>query len=672
MKQFLCAFCLFGSILSFSRELKTLHLPHFTTKGGNWTTEFALTNSSGESRAAEITAYDAEGDVNGTWSLSLPAMGGVQGSIEDLCPGLTAETGSLSIRTDEPTISGLMKFTYSSTGGSSSLPLIEETSNYLVLPLLENNAKWVSGFAFVNSTTQTSGLKLTLKSFEGITVQTVYRELAGHGKLVAMLDDLFNDPIPTHVFLEVESEQPLTGFALSFSDQNRQIVAVPAKVSPAFSQSAEKQLLNDTFRIDIQEIEATLDFHPNSGLMEGRAVLSFYMLPGQTKALVHLSEHLRNRIESIRLNGESLDDQNQNDVQLIYFDGSSQPGLEFQRELSPWKKHELVMTYEKNDQAGLVAFYTDVNDIYGVGNETFWPTINRPSELARHRLTFNVHDNQPYHFIGSGLVEEQNATNGQSWTLDTERPIASYTVMFFLGAQDTFDLESRIVNGIPVNIMTSLNHVQLTQEAFNILENWLPQLEEDLGPFPMPRGLSLFITSGGGGMEYFGGSITSNWALQHEIFHMYYACSTIADTYRDSWWDEAICVWYEEGPGAFDPIVDFYSSNIVSGRSPIDVGFDTRAYYEGGEMFEHLSRTMGGREALIAFLSYTWGNYRFSPFTTQDLLRILKNYNQTDYFDEFQQWLYTDANKAGKNASVCPYHCVQLPEAALLPRSEYR
>jgi len=216
--------------------------------------------------------------------------------------------------------------------------------------------------------------------------------------------------------------------------------------------------------------------------------------------------------------------------------------------------------------------------------------------------------------------------------------------------------------------MTTEANAALVGETFAILEAWLPQLEEDLGPFPMPRGLSLFITSGGGGMEYFGGSITSNWALQHEVYHMYYACSTVAETYRDTWWDEAICVWYEEGPYALMPISDSYSSNIVSGRSPIGVGFDTRAYDEGARMIEHVSRSVGSRDEFIAFLSYVWANYRFSPFTTQDFLRILVDHTGQDYFEEFDQWLYTGSKKAEKHHDVCPHHCVQLPEHVTLPR----
>jgi len=645
---------------------ETLYLPHFTTKGGNWSTELAIANSDGTPHSLTITAYNDEGASAGTWNHTLPAYGGLNGSIGSLCSGLTAETGSLILETDNSTASGLLKFTYNSTGGTSSLPLSSETGRYLSLPLLENKTALQSGFAIVNTSDEANQVRLILRSFEGVTIQTIYRELPAHGKWVAMLADSFEGPIPESTFLEIDGEHNLTGFALSFTPQNQQIIAVPGRFISAPELSEEDILLNNTFRIDIQTIEASLDFYPLNGNMEGEAHLSFYMLPGQNMPLVHLSSHILNRIKSITLDGESLSSGNNADVKIITFQGSSQQALEFQRNLDEFSAHELVITYEKTFQAGLNAFYADVNDIQGNGNEVFFPTINRPAELARHLLTFRVHDNQSYYLIGSGNVQEQEA--GQTWLLDTERQIASYTVFFFLGAQDAFTYQERVIHQIPVRVMTTKAQAGGALDAFNILTTWLPQITSDIGTFPMPRGLSLFITSSGGGMEYFGGSFTSNWALQHEVFHMYFACSSVAKTYRDSWWDEAITMWYEEGPGAFQPINESYHSNLVSGRSPITPGFDTRAYDEGARMFQHISEQLGGRTEFIAYLSHLNNAYRWSPLLTQDILLNLKRYSGLDYFDFFQQWLYSDSKTKSPAPSENPWHHVVIPPELLRPR----
>ena len=651
-----------------AQESRTLYLPHFTTKGNDWSTELAFSNSDGLPRTLQVFAFDENGTPAGNWSHDLPPNGGLYGSLQDVCPGLEAETGGLALVTDSETLSGLMKFIFLSTGGSSSLPLVENPSRNWVMPLLENSSDWTSGTAFFNTSDQANGIKLTLKSVDGITIQSVYQELQAHGKWVAMLTDLFESPIPQVTFLEVESAEPVTCFALTFAPGNHQIVAVPATETTVPVLSEEDQLLNKSFRIDIQDITAALDFYPLEGIMRGQATLDFYMLPGQSQALVHFSEHiLNNRVESVILDGETLDILNEQDIQIVEFSGSAQRGLEFQRDLEPFKEHQLVIRFFKNFTIGSQAFFSDVNDITGYGNEFFFPTINRPAELARHKISFNIHDDQPYYFIGSGLVQEQSLADGQSWLLDTERQIASYTIMFFLATQDVVSLNQRTINGTEVRILTERSQAYLANEAFSILGSWLPKLEREIGPFPMQRGLSLFISSSGGGMEYFGGSITSNWALQHEVFHMYFACSTVAKTYRDSWWDEAITSWYESGPNAFPALSEAYTSSMVGGRSPISRGFDTAAYNQGAGMFEHISQHLGGREELVSFLSYLWSTYQWSPFTTQDLLQVLSRKTGLDYFNQFDQWLYTET-KENQPVSILKNHQVQIPQLLTQPR----
>jgi hypothetical protein len=157
----------------------------------------------------------------------------------------------------------------------------------------------------------------------------------------------------------------------------------------------------------------------------------------------------------------------------------------------------------------------------------------------------------------------------------------------------------------------------------------------------MPRGLSIFLVSSGGGMEYYGGTITALNALEHEVFHLYFGCSTVNKTYRDSWMDEAINIWYEYSVDPEYPsIPDNYTSNIVSGRSAIAVGFDRRAYNEGARIIEAVARELGGRNEMIAFLSYIHRNYSFTPFTTFDFLDFLEEYSGVDMTGRFLNWLY--------------------------------
>jgi hypothetical protein len=158
----------------------------------------------------------------------------------------------------------------------------------------------------------------------------------------------------------------------------------------------------------------------------------------------------------------------------------------------------------------------------------------------------------------------------------------------------------------------------------------------------MPRGLAVVLTQAGGGMEYYGATTTSLRALRHEVFHMYYGCSTVARTYRDSWWDEAINSWYQvSSDPAYPPIADGFRSDIVSGRSAVAVGFDERAYDEGARVMQAVAAQLGGRDRMVRFLRDLHARRSFDPFTTWDLADEIQSRSGFDVHERFRLWLYS-------------------------------
>ncbi len=431
-------------------------------------------------------------------------------------------------------------------------------------------------------------------------------------------------------------------------------------ITPWHWPMVEDPLLDSVFRIDISTIAVTYDYMPESHYVDCHAKVEFTMRSGQSRPVIHLAPAIRDNagtVSAIQLNDETLNLSDESDVRIISFDESSQQALEFQRNLEANTVHTLEIFYRLFLPGLYPRFSTEVTDIPGRGNEERFPSINTPHELARHILTFRVHGDTPFRCIGSGLVEKTNS-DVQEWTLDTEREVASYTVMFALLPQQDTILEERNINGTDVRIMAFIGGASIDW-AFDMLEPWLPELEANLGPFPMPRGLSIFLVSDGGGMEYYGATITSLWALLHEVFHMYYGCSTVNKTYRDSWMDEAIDKWYELSVDpTFYPMPDTYSSNIVSGRSPAAVGFDRRAYDEGAHIMEAVARELGGRNGMIVFLRYIHTNYSFSPFTTMDFLDYLEDYSGVDMTGRFLNWLYQgEQTNYAAGTSSSPLSC---------------
>jgi len=413
--------------------------------------------------------------------------------------------------------------------------------------------------------------------------------------------------------------------------------------------SGIEDLLSSTFRIDISRIDVGLDYTPGANTLLGEATVRFTMRPGQTVPIIHftpIADVDLDSLASITLNGEALDPQDEDDVRQRVLPGSSQRVLEFQRAVDPTSEHVLDMTWESQSWWEDVApgwLFTDVSDIAGEGNEIFFPTINSPEELSRHVIELRIHSGSPYRVLGSGLVTEDGAQTGpepvQLYTVDTEREVSSITVLLVAAPRDEVLYEERTVAGVPIRIASITEQAEVEQ-AFDDAESVLNMLQDDFGPLPMERGLSVLLTTDyGGGMEYFGGTISDGWALQHEIVHMYFGTSTVARTWRDSWWDEAINVWYL-WPGGYDSLWSGYESDIVSGQTPVQPSFDTRAYNEGAAIFELVADRVGGREALIDALAAIRADHTFAPFTTGDLIIYLEEFTGVDLSEEFARWVY--------------------------------
>jgi hypothetical protein len=238
--------------------------------------------------------------------------------------------------------------------------------------------------------------------------------------------------------------------------------------------------------------------------------------------------------------------------------------------------------------------------------------------------------------------------------------------MFLVLPAEDVVYEERNIAGIDVRVMAFIDDLPIAN-AFTKLEAWLPELVNRLGPFPMPRGLSVFLISGGGGMEFYGGTTTNLGPLEHEVFHMYYGCSTVNKTYRDSWLDEAINVWYERSLDPYYPAVAVsYQSDIVSRFSPVAGGFDGRAYGEGARIIQAVAEELGGRDQMIAFLSYLYQNYAFSPFTTMDFVDYLRDYSGVDMRQRFLNWLYTDG-ASGTPDAAATYRIIQEHKPIMKP-----
>jgi hypothetical protein len=393
--------------------------------------------------------------------------------------------------------------------------------------------------------------------------------------------------------------------------------------------------------------------------------VSFLMRAGQSVPRFHFPPAERNAsvVRSLVLDGETIPFPGPA-VTSLRIAGSSQSIFQIDRNLpappssgTPLDPvHTLDLTYRLALPSAYPRFSTEVNDMAGHGNEELFPTLNTPHELARHIFRLRVHGARAFRCIGSGLVRRQDDPNDatvQQWFLDTGRDVASYTVMFaLLPAADT-DLQERIIHGIPVRIMAFTNGPSIAA-AFTTLDDWLPRLADTFGFYPVPEGLSVFLVSQGGGMEYYGGTISTPGALTHEVLHGYFACAVVMKTYRDTWLDEAITEWFNDVShgSRYAPLEEAYRGNWVGARSPVGVGYSNLAYSDGARIVQYLADRLGGTDRMGQFLRYVYERYAFTPFTTIDFVSYYRDFSGIDVKPQFENWLYRGVTQPSEPAGA--------------------
>ncbi|MGB0866355.1 MAG: hypothetical protein ACPGSC_07585 [Granulosicoccaceae bacterium] len=401
----------------------------------------------------------------------------------------------------------------------------------------------------------------------------------------------------------------------------------------------EANSLDEAFRIDIAQIDVVYDVDPQSEYVNGRSRMRFQMREGQVQPIFHFDPWTpfgRGRANSLLrvvLNGEEIpveelisarmlgSEQNLFEIDRILVAGEHV--LEFEWELWNWFKHE---------EPGW--FRTVVDDSGGMGNETLWPTINSPDELARHTLEFRIHSDEPYSAVGSTGVDRDLESGVQVFKIDTGREVSSYTVMLCALPSDQVSEHSFMAGDVPVSMLSTLDEVA-TAQAVEITKGRLFSLAADFGELAQPS-VDILLIDWDTGMEYFGATTTGLVALPHELTHLYWGTVAINSTWRDSWLDEAINVWWNYNSA---PVADDFSSDLLSGSHSLALGFDDRAYEEGARVIGAVAAKLGVADA-VEFLAGVYSERQFEPFSTDDFVADLVRFTGDQrWITRFERWV---------------------------------
>ncbi|BBB32142.1 peptidase M6 [Thermotomaculum hydrothermale] len=204
------------------------YLAHYDIRNGLWESRLTLGCGGEIGEKVQLAVYDNNGSYYGTKEFVLPSMGGISKMVPDIFDFSIPDQGFIEIESKTENVKGIITFKYIPTGGETSLPLKYQTSKLLIFPLIEHIDRKSTGIAIINTSDRTNTVTFELYDYYGFKKATRTVELSGKQKYVDMLENLFGSSLQPRGFLKVSAERDITGFALTFTEGNTNIIAIPS------------------------------------------------------------------------------------------------------------------------------------------------------------------------------------------------------------------------------------------------------------------------------------------------------------------------------------------------------------------------------------------------------------------------------------------------------------
>lgn len=298
---------------------------------------------------------------------------------------------------------------------------------------------------------------------------------------------------------------------------------------------------------------------------------------------------------------------------------------------------------------------TDLEDRYYL--ERYIP-VNL--EYDRVKMIFNLNF--------KGLKTKQHLfANGQvSWSSEQKAKIEfpeHFTVnsLYFhttpVDSVELVEANFKSVNGrdIPVAVYMAktTNAVKILTDLKNYAQRTMLELEADYGPFPHA---SLIIynadlsSMGLGGMEYAGATVTNENALEHEMFHSYFARGVTPANGNAGWIDESLASWRD---GGYRRATTLSGSSSMAAHAPYTRKTDTAAYGFGAQFMSFLDNKFASKGGLKPFMNKLLEKKIFEPLFTEDFIKEMELFYGEKVQDVFNKYVYKkpewETLKAEKN-----------------------
>jgi hypothetical protein len=200
------------------------------------------------------------------------------------------------------------------------------------------------------------------------------------------------------------------------------------------------------------------------------------------------------------------------------------------------------------------------------------------------------------------------------------------------------------INGrdIPVSVYMSkaTNAMKILTDLKNYAQRTMIELEGDYGPFPHPS-LIIYnadLTSMGlGGMEYAGATVTNENALEHELFHSYFARGVTPADGNAGWIDEALASWRD---GGYRRLTTLNGSSSMANHAPYTRKTDAAAYGFGAQFMSFLDNKFATKGGLKPFMNKLLEKKIFEPMFTQDFINEMELFYSEKVQEVFNKYVY--------------------------------
>lgn len=266
-------------------------------------------------------------------------------------------------------------------------------------------------------------------------------------------------------------------------------------------------------------------------------------------------------------------------------------------------------------------------------------------EYDQYQYTMNIKFNREtvdrHEIFTNGVLRE---TRPNQYRIVFPEYFTASSFYFHMTKKDKFTIQKtnfKSIDGrrIPLTIYSSssFNVSRAERSTRKIIQ----ELEEKFGAWGHPS-LTIYV-AGSGGMEYAGATMTSLWALGHELIHSYFARGVFPVRGNAGWIDEAIASWRDDGyrsrrsPG--------FRTSSMGAHSQYRRSTDRRAYDQGADFMEYINFRLESQGGLSSFLKSLYATHMHQTISTKNLQNLLESYSGEDYAQDFKRYILGGSKK---------------------------